>query len=321
MICTEFGDPPLLEVAEGPDPRPRPGEVVIGVAAAGVSFVDGLIVAGGYQLRPALPFTPGIAVAGRIVATGDGVDRNLTGADVAAVVAGFGGYASHVAVPEWTAVARPPGVPAELAASVVESYLTLAHATTRRVTIRPGEQVVVLGAAGGIGLAAVDVVRSLGARVIGVASSPEKREAVLRAGADVALGYDDLKDSIREATGGGADVVVDPVGGATTETALRALGSGGRLCLLGFAAGEIPRIPANIVLLRNRSVVGVDWGDWSRQDAGRAGNPALLADVLGRIDRGELSPPAPAAVPLEDAGRVLGLHRARRAVGRHILLP
>lgn len=321
VICTEFGDPPRLEVVDAPDPVPGSGEVVVEVDGCGVSFVDGLIVGGGYQIRPPLPFTPGIAVAGRIREVGADVGRMSVGDDVAALVPGFGGYASHVTVPALAAVARPREVPATVAASAMEAYVTLAFATTERVPIRPGEQVVVLGAGGGIGLAAIDVARSLGARVVGVASTEEKRSIAIRAGAETAIGYTGLKDAIRESTGGGADVVIDPVGGPATESALRALRAGGRLCVLGFASGEIPRLPANIALLRNRSIVGVDWGDWSRGPHGRAGNADLLAGILARIGTGELRPSEPTPVPLADAGLVLQRHRGRRSVGRHVLLP
>lgn len=321
VVCTEFGDPELLTVVEEPTPAPGPGEVLIEVGAAGVSFVDGLIVRGGYQVKPPLPFTPGSAVAGRVVAVGEDVDSCPVGTAVAASVTGFGGFTSHVTVPAPLAVPLPAGVDASVAACAMESYATLVFAVTRRVTIEPGEQVVVLGAGGGIGLAAVDVARSLGARVVAVASSEEKRAAAKAAGAEVTIDYTDLKDAIRAATDGGADVVIDPVGGPAAESSLRALRAGGRFCVLGFASGEIPRLPANIVLLRNRSVIGVDWGDWAREVGGPEGNAALLADVLGRIGRDELHPPRPSTAPLDEAGAVLRLYAERRVTGKYVLVP
>lgn len=321
VMCSEFGDPLTLRVVEEPTPQPGPGEVLVEVAAVGVSFVDGLIVRGAYQVRPPLPFTPGSCAVGRVVAVGEGVEGPGIGTAVATVLTGFGGYASHVTVPADVVAPLPPGVGADIAAATMESYLTLVFATTHRVTIDPGEHVVVLGAGGGIGQAAVDVSRSLGARVVAVASTEEKRAAAKAAGAEVTLGYDNLKEDIRAATGGGADVVIDPVGGPAAESALRALATGGRFCVLGFASGDIPRLPANIVLLRNRSIVGVDWGDWSRELGGARGNAALLADVLDKVGRGELRPGTPSTAPLADAGRVLQLFGARRAVGKYVLHP
>jgi NADPH:quinone reductase len=166
----------------------------------------------------------------------------------------------------------------------------------------------------------VDVARGLGAHVIGVASSAEKRAVAAAAGAAVTLDYADLKDRIRAATGGGADVVIDPVGGPSAETALRALRSGGRFCVVGFASGEIPRLPANIVLLRNRSVIGVDWGDWSRTAGASAGRD-LLADVIDRIRRGTIKPPRPEGASLAEAEQVLRGFAERRAIGKYVLLP
>jgi NADPH2:quinone reductase len=240
---------------------------------------------------------------------------------VGAAVGTGGGYTTHAVLPEAVAVPLPEGVSPVVAAGALEGYSTLVFAVTRRVTIEKDEWVVVLGAGGGVGLAAVDVARSLGARVVAVASSAEKREVALRAGATAAIGYDDLKDEIRRATDGGADVVIDPVGGPAAESALRALGSGGRFCVVGFAGGEIPRLPANIVLLRNRAIIGVDWGDWAREHAGPDGNGELFADVVGRIARGEVHPPEPTTAPLSEAGAVLRRYADRTAVGKYVLVP
>lgn len=305
IICTDFTEPPVLEVLEGPTPEPGPGEVLLDVGAVGLSFVDGLIVRGGYQLRPQLPFTPGSCVVGRVCAVGEGVDRARIGTQVATVLAQFGACATHVTASDGGVVPLPAGVDPDVAAAAMESYLTLVFATTHRIPIEPGEDVVVLGAGGSIGRAAIDVARSLGARVIAVASTQEKRAVAEAAGAEVTLGYADLKDAIRQVTGGGADVVIDPVGGPAAESALRALGAGGRFCVVGFASGEIPRLPMNIVLLRNRTIVGVDWGDWTREVGRAEGNAALIADFFGRVARGELHPAKPVAVSLEEAVHVL----------------
>ncbi|MEJ8278962.1 NADPH:quinone oxidoreductase family protein [Pseudonocardia spirodelae] len=308
VLCREFADPERFETVEEPTPVAGPGEVVVEVEAAAVSFVDGLIARGGYQLRPPLPFTPGTAVAGT---TG--------GRRVAALLTSFGGFASHVRVPADALVPVPDGVGAGVAASSMESHGTMAFALRDRVAVRPGEWVVVLGASGGIGQAAVDHARAAGARVLAVASTPDKRDAALAAGAEAAIGYDGLKDAIRAHTGGGADVVVDPVGGDAAEAALRALGTGGRFCVLGFTSGGIPRLPANIVLLRNRTVVGVDWGDWSRTDP--AASRDLAAQVLRRIAAGELHPAEPDALPLDDAAVATRAYAERTAVGKLVLTP
>ncbi|GAA0639313.1 NADPH:quinone oxidoreductase family protein [Sporichthya brevicatena] len=320
IVCTSF-DLDSLALVEEPTPEPGPGQVLVEVAAAGVSFADGLIARGLYQVKPPLPFTPGTSFAGTVAAVGTGVDVVAVGTSIAGSGFTAGAYSSHVVVPAAAVVPRPEGVDAQIAASVLESYGTLVYAVTRRVTIAPGEWVVVLGAGGAIGLAAVDVARSLGAKVVAVASSEGKRAAATAAGADVAIDYTDLKDGIRAATGGGADVVIDPVGGAAAESALRALRAYGRFCVLGFASGEIPRLPANFVLLRNRTIVGVDWGDWAREVATVEENAGLLADVLGRIGRGELHPVRPTAAPLADAASVLRGFADRSATGRYVLVP
>lgn len=322
IVCTEFGELESLEVVEEPTPAPSRGELLIEIEATGVSFVDGLVIKGAYQVRPRLPFTPGHCLAGVVAAVGDGVDPAVLGRRVAAGLVGAGGaYASHVVVPAAATAAVPSDLSAELVAGSMESYLTLCYGTKRRVSIAPEEEVVVLGAGGGIGTAAVDIARSLGACVTAVASTGAKRAAALEAGARSAIGYDDLKNQIRAVTGGGADVIIDPVGGGAAESAMRALNAGGRYCVVGFASGEIPRIPINLVLLRNRSIIGIDWGDWSREKAGSGGNARLLEDIFARISGGGLSPRLPMVAKLDDAPRILTLIAERRAVGRYVLQP
>ncbi len=321
IVCQEFGPPDRLRLEEAPDPRPGAGEVLVKVRAAGVSFVDGLIAGGMYQLKPPLPFTPGLVGAGEVVATGEGVPALAAGRRVVGSSFGMGGYTSHWVLPADAVVPLPDAVTFEVAATAVESYATMLFAMTRRTAVQPGEWVLVLGAGGGIGLAAVDVARTLGARVIAAASTPAKRAAALQAGAQVAIDYEteDLKTRVREITGAGAGLVIDPVGDPFAEPALRSLQPFGRYLVVGFTGGSIPRLPLNRVLLENRSIVGVDWGAWSRQDP--AANQALIADVLGRVAAGALHPVGPVTYPLERAAEALNGLARRQVAGKLALLP
>jgi NADPH2:quinone reductase len=308
-------------VEEQPDPEPGPGQVAIAVEAAGVNFVDGLFVAGQYQIKPRLPFVPGSEVAGHIVAVGPDVTALSVGDRVLASV-GLGGFASRVVVPVETAIALPEGMDAARAATFTQSYSTCLFALRDRAHAAPGETVLVLGAGGGVGLAAIGVARALGCRVLGVASSAEKRQAAEEAGAESVLdpAVDSVKDAARAWAGGtGVDMVVDPIGGALSEPALRALGDRGRFCVIGFASGAIPSVPLNQILLRNRSVIGIDWGIWAMTHA--AEQRALLDDLLAMVDAGTLDPVRPAEYPLEDVAGALEDLLGRRAVGKIALVP
>jgi len=322
VVCRAFGPLTDLVVEKGPDLVPGPGEVVVEVEAAGANFVDALMVQGGYQIKPPLPFTPGMEVAGTVAAVGEGVDAVAPGDRVLALC-WFGGYASQVAVPATGAIPLPSSLSTGQAATLVQSYATMHFALTRRTTVAPGEWVAVLGAGGGVGLAAVDVAKALGAKVVACASTPAKLDAAAAAGADATVPYDDegadLKAAIREATGGGADVVVDPVGGAKAEAALRALRWMGRYVVIGFAAGAIPSLPANQVLLNNRTVVGVDWGAWTGRDP--AGNAAVIAEVLAMAAGGRLHPVEPASYPLDRVADALTDLQGRRVTGKVVLVP
>ena len=321
IVCREFGPPEHLRLEEVPDPKPGPGEVLVKVHAAGVSFVDGLIVGGMYQLKPSLPFTPGLVGAGEVLATGAGVPDLAAHRRVVGSNFGMGGYASHWILPAEAVVPLPAAVRYEVAATAVESYATMLFALTQRTAVANGEWVLVLGAGGGIGLAAVDVASTLGANVIAAASSPAKRTAALSAGAQAAIDYqtEDLKARVREITGSRADLVIDPVGEPFAEPALRSLRAFGRYLVIGFTGGSIPRLPLNRVLLENRTIVGVDWGAWSRQDP--AGNQMLIADVLGRVAAGALHPVAPQTYPLERTAEALNALAKRQITGKLALLP
>ncbi len=320
VVCQEFAPIDRLVLEERPDPSPGPGQVVVAVRAAGVNFVDGLFVQGRYQIKPPLPFTPGGEVAGDVVAAGEGVDHLAPGDRVLAMP-WLGGFASHVVLPAHGVVPIPGELGYGQAAGLVQSYGTMLFSLTRRTHLAPGEWVLVLGAGGGIGLAAIDVARHLGARVIAAASSEEKLAAARAAGAEATIHYEreDLKALARELSGGGVDVVVDPVGDKHAEPALRALRWMGRYLVIGFAGGEIPRLPVNQVLLNNRTLIGVDWGAWTGRDPD--GNRALLAELLELAGSGALSPVQPTEYPLDEVVRALTDLQDRKVGGKVVLVP
>jgi NADPH2:quinone reductase len=321
VVCNELGPPSLLRVEECPDPVPGPHHVVVDVEAAGVNYVDALFVAGQYQIKPPVPFVPGTESAGRVAALGESVDGLEVGTRVL-VSAGLGGFATKVAAPVAAVTVLPDVLDAPRAATFTQSYSTCLFALRARARVEPGESVLVLGAGGGVGLAAIGVARALGCRVLGVASSEEKRAAALAAGAEAALdpAAEPVKDAARAWAGGtGVDVVVDPVGGTLAEPSLRALGDRGRYLVIGFAAGTIPSIPLNQVLLRNRTVIGIDWGIWAMQHAEE--QRVLLGDLLAMVAGGRIEPVHPTEYPLDDVARALEDLLGRRTVGKIALIP
>ncbi len=286
-----------------------------------MNYVDALFVAGQYQIKPPVPFVPGTESAGTVARVGEGVDGVAVGQRVL-VSAGLGGFASKVAAAASAVTVLPDVLDSARAATFNQSYSTCLYALRDRAAAQVGESVLVLGAGGGIGLAAIGVARALGCRVLGVASSKEKRAAALAAGADAAIdpGAEPVKDAARSWAGGtGVDVVIDPVGGSLAEPSLRALGDRGRYCVIGFAAGEIPSIPLNQVLLRNRTVLGIDWGIWAMQHADA--QRALLGDLLEMVAGGHIDPVRPNEYPLADVARALEDLLGRRVVGKVALLP
>jgi NADPH:quinone reductase len=320
VVCHELGPLENLTVEEQRDPEPRADQVVVAVQAAGVNYVDGLICQGRYQIKPQTPFVPGSEMAGEVIAVG----ADVTGWDVGDRVitfCGFGAFADRVVVPALSLVPVPDGVDIRTAATLIQSYATILFTLTRRTSVAEGEWVLVLGAGGGVGLAAVDVATALGAKVIAAASSPEKREAAGAAGAVAAIDYEseDLKLRAREISGGGVDVVIDPVGGRHSEPALRALRHLGRFCVLGFAGGGIPSIPLNQVLLNNRTVVGVDWGGWTFRDP--VGNRELLGRITEMWAAGRLHPTRPHAYGLPEAAVVMEGLLERTIAGKAVLVP
>lgn len=320
VVCHELGPVENLRVEDVPLPEPGPGQVRVAVRASGASFADGLRVQGKYQFPMAPPYTPGGEAAGVIDAVGEGVDGFAVG-DRVYVAANNGAFAEAMIVKPRTLVKLPDSVDFARGASFHQVYGTAWFALKYRTVIRPGETMLVTGAGGGVGLAAIDVARSLGARVIAVASSPEKRALALAMGAEAAIDptSEDVKLRARELTDGkGLDLVYDVTGGEVAEAALRAMGFDGRYLVIGFTAG-IPRLPINLVLLNNRALIGVEWGGWVARNV--EANRQMMADVLAAIDRGELAPVAPFERPLEDAGAVLAELLGRRAAGKTVLVP
>lgn len=319
VVCRQLGPPEVLVVEERGAPAPGPGQVLVEVEAVGVNYVDALFVSGEYQIKPPLPFVPGSEVAGVVRQLGEGVDAVAVGDRVMAMP-GLGGYADQVVLGARQVVPVPGDLDAPRAATFIQSYATALFALTRRTSLAEGEVVLVLGAGGGVGLAAIDVATALGARAIAAASTDEKRMLATVMGAEAAIDttYEDLKARARELGDGGVDVVVDPIGGDAAEPALRALRWGGRYVVIGFAAGSIPRIPLNQVLLNNRTIVGVDWGAWSMRDPKAQGE--LLDELGALVAEGRLHPVAPTTYPLERAADALRDLLERRVTGKVALV-
>nr|BFE32468.1 NADPH:quinone oxidoreductase family protein [Actinomadura rugatobispora] len=317
MVCEELGSVVVRDTAPV---EPAPGQVVVAVEAAGVNYVDGLFVQGRYQIKPPLPFVPGSEIAGTIVAAAPGVTEPPVGTRVLAMC-GLGGFAERIALAAASVVPIPAELDAARAATFTQSYCTGLFALRERGGLRSGETVLVLGAGGGVGLAAVQIATALGARVLAAASSAEKREAALAAGADAAVdtSSEDVKTAARAWSPGGVDLVYDPVGGRLADPALRSLREFGRYLVIGFASGDIPSLPLNQVLLRNRTVTGVDWGAWS--GARPLEQRALLEELLAMVADGRLAPVAPRTAPLESAPAVLDDLLGRRVVGKVALTP
>lgn len=319
--CVTWGMPDQLVLAELPLPEPQAGEVRIRVAAAGVNFPDALIVQKKYQLQPPLPFIPGTEVAGSVDAVGEGV-RHLGKGDRVMAFVGLGGFAQFVCAPAAMTIALPTAVSDEAAAAFTLTYATSHHALFDRAQLKAGETLLVLGAGGGVGLAAVELGKLAGARVIAAASSDEKLAAARTHGADETINYlsADLRESIKALTAGkGADVIYDPVGGPLTEAALRSIAWRGRLLVVGFAQGEIPAIPANLLLLKGAAAVGVFWGDFAKREP--KANAAMLTELFTWLAQGKLRPHVSWVATLAETPRVLEALLARKLVGKAVIRP
>jgi len=321
LLCTRYGTPDNLELADIAEPVPGPGEVLVRVRAVALNFFDTLIIAGKYQHKPPFPFSPGAEFAGEVENVDAGVAGIAPGDRVIGNI-GWGAAREKVAVKAAEVVAMPAGVEFEHAAGLTVTYGTTMHALKDRAKLKPGETLAVLGAAGGTGLSAVELGKLMGARVIACASSDDKIAFARRHGADDGVNYTktDLKDALRALTGGkGVDVVYDPIGGAQGEAALRGMDWGGRYLVIGFAAGDMPKLPLNLILLRSYDVRGVYWGAWILRDP--QGHRANMTKILEWCAQGKLSSHVHAVYPLSEATTALKAIAARQVMGKAILRP
>ena len=321
VLCRQFGPPESLVVEELPSPRPGPGEVVVSVKAASVNFPDVLIIQNKYQVKPPLPFSPGSELAGVIKEVGEGV-KNAKPGDRVIAFASYGAFAEECLVPAPRLVPMPAGMDFPTAASFLLTYGTSHHALCNRAATTPGETLLVLGAAGGVGIAAIEIGKVLGLRVVACASTEDKLAVCRQHGADETINYaaEDLREGIKRASGGkGVDVIYDAVGGAYAEAALRSSNWRARFLVIGFASGEIPKIALNLPLLMERSIVGVYWGEWTRR------TPAEFAAAVKELGewfaQGKLKPHVSATFPLGKAAEALRMLAERRAKGKVVIVP
>lgn len=319
VLCKSYGPPDALVFEDVASPVPGPGEAVVTVKAASVNFPDVLIIENKYQVKPPLPFSPGSELAGIVKVVGDGVTHLKPGDRVMAIT-GYGAFAEEVNVDARKLFPIPQAMDFATAAAFGLTYGTSEHALVDRAALKSGETLLVLGAAGGVGLAAIEIGKILGARVIACASTDDKLAVCRTHGADETINYttEDLRERIKTLTNGaGPDVVYDPVGGAYTELALRSIAWRGRLLVVGFAAGEIPKIPLNLTLLKGCSIVGVFWGDFARRE------PQHFAEAMARLSGwhadGRLKPHISNTFPLERAADALKLMAARKVMGKVVL--
>ncbi len=319
LVCNALGPIDQLVVQDVPTPEPGVGEVAIDVKACGINFPDLLIVQGKYQFKPTPPFSPGAEIAGVIHSIGPGVASWMKGDSVVAMLP-YGGLAERAVVSDAAVFRVPDGLDPAVAASVLTTYGTSWHALVDRAALRAGEWLLVLGAAGGVGVAAMQIGKLLGAKVIAAARGADKLAFCRENGADAVIDYasEDLKARVKDITGGhGADVTYDAVGGAFTEAALRASAWNGRLLVIGFAAGDIPKVPTNLCLLKGASIVGVFWGSFVMREPVLA--RAQITDVLERVRRGELTPRIHGRFPLARGVEAMRELESRRVMGKVVV--
>ena len=321
VLCEAFDGPDALSVSETADPVVSAGQVIIDVAAASLNFPDVLITHGKYQFKPPLPFTPGGEGAGTVRAVGEGVTHLAVG-DRVLFMTQIGAFAEQISIPAMMVVPMPSSMSFEEAASLTITYATTIHALKDRADLKPGERLLVLGAAGGVGQAAIELGKHMGAEVTACASTAEKLETCADLGADHLVNYAeaDFKTALKAASSGKRfDVVYDPVGGDFTETAFRSLAPGGRHLVIGFAAGKIPEIPINLCLLKQASLVGVFWGTWAMA------NPALqsanMKALFDAFEAGHIKPRIHASYPLDDIKTAYADLTGRKAIGKVVVTP
>ena len=319
LLCKQFGPPESLVLEDVPSPEAGAGEVVVSIKAASVNFPDVLIIQNKYQFKPPLPFSPGSELAGVVKAIGPGV-ANVKPGDKVIAFTTFGAFAEEVKTEAARLLPLPEGMSFEEGASFILTYGTTDHALRDRAQMKAGETLLVLGAAGGVGVAAIEIGKAMGARVIACASSDEKLAVCRQHGADDTINYasEDLRERIKALTGGkGVDVVYDAVGGTYTELAFRSIAWRGRHLVIGFAAGDIPKLPLNLALLKGASVVGVFWGDFTKRE------PQAFAESARQLGRwyreGRLKPHVSATFPLEKAADAIKLLASRQAKGKVVI--
>lgn len=321
VVCKEWGPADSLVIEELPEVVPGPGQIAIDVQAAGVNFPDVLIIQNKYQFKPELPFTPGSELAGIVRAVGAGVTQFGVGDRVIAFT-GHGAFAQQIAVPAQAAMPMPPAMDFDTAAAITLTYGTSHHAVVDRARLKAGETMLVLGAAGGVGLAAIEIGKALGARVIAAASSDDKLAVCRSHGADALINYStqDLREAIKAATGGaGPDVIYDPVGGIYAEPAFRSIAWRGRYLVVGFANGEIPKLPLNLTLLKGASLVGVFWGEFAKREP--QANLAAMRELMGWLTSGKIRPHISQRYALADTAQALNDMAARKITGKVVIQP
>ncbi len=321
VVCKAWGLPETLVVEDLPERSAAPGEVLIDVMAAGVNFPDVLVIQNKYQFKPELPFTPGNELAGVVRAVGEGVTNLKVGDRVFAYVA-HGAFAQQASVPANTVLKMSDELEFDTAAALTLTYGTSHHAVVDRAQLKAGETMLVLGAAGGVGLAAIEIGKAIGAKVIAAASTDEKLAICREHGADECINYstEDLREGIKRVTGGkGPDVIYDPVGGGYTEPAFRSIGWRGRYLVIGFANGEIPKLPLNLPLLKGASVVGVFWGDFARREP--AHHVAAMDELMQWHREGRIRPHISATYALADTPQALNDMASRKVTGKIVIHP
>lgn len=319
VLCKAFGPADTLVVEEVSSPVIKKNEVLLDVHAAGINFPDTLIIEGKYQFKPPFPFSPGGEAAGVISAVGEKVSHLKAGDRVMALT-GWGSCAEQVAVPAYNVLPMPEGMEFTTAAAFSMTYGTAIHALTQRGALQEGETLLVLGASGGVGLAAVEIGKAMGARVIAAASTAEKLEVARQAGADELINYqsDDIRERIKTITKGqGVDVVIDPVGGDLFEQVFRSIAWNGRMLVIGFASGSIPSLPANLPLLKGAAVIGVFWGSFAQRQLQE--NMHNFQQLFAWYAEGKLKPLVSQTFPLADTAQAIKTLAARKAVGNLVV--